>query len=153
MSRTTAITDQTSRVLRCAYVEFALFGDGLGARALEACAPRGRRGRAGRRRSTARRARLDRATTGRCTSTARPVEADGIADAVAHHRRARACEREDALGVARALDLAPAVGTLLAAGAAPGEDPLLRWSSSATRTSASPRATGRRRSTRRWSRR
>ena len=41
------------------------------------------------------------------------------------HRRARACEREDALGVARALDLAPAVGTFWLAGAAPGEDPLL----------------------------
>ena len=74
--------------------------------------------------STARRA-PGSTTTGRCTSTASRSATDGIADAVARHRRARACEREDTLGVARALDLAPAVGTCWLAGAAPGEDPLL----------------------------
>ena len=86
-------------MLRCAYVELSLVGDGLGARALEAC----------------RRADVEVV----------PVGADGVADAVSRHRRARACEREDALGVARALDLAPAVGTCWLAGAAPGGDPLL----------------------------
>ncbi|HYI19462.1 MAG TPA: hypothetical protein VD836_12185 [Solirubrobacteraceae bacterium] len=117
------MTDHTSPVLRCAYVEVALFGDGLGARALEACARAdvevvavgGGHGAA--------LAWIDEAGT--LHLDGEPVGTDGIADAVARHRRARACEREDTLGVARALDLAPAVGTCWLAGAVPGEDPLL----------------------------
>ena len=110
-------------MLRCAYVELPLFGDGLGARALEACeradvevVPVG--GEHG-----ATRAWID--DDGTLHLDGELIAADGVAAAVAHHRRARACEREDTLGVARALDLAPAVGTCWLAGAAPGEDPLL----------------------------
>jgi hypothetical protein len=117
------MTDHTSPVLRCAYVELSLFGDGLGARALEAChradvevVPVGGEHEG---------ARTWIDADGTLHLDGAPVATDGIADAVAQHRRARACEREDALGVARALDLAPAVGTCWLAGAAPGEDPLL----------------------------
>lgn len=114
---------QTRWVLRCAYVDFPLFGDGLAVRALEACdragievVPLG--------------AEIPGALAwierdGTLHLDGEPVATDGIADAVARHRRARACELEDALGVARGLDLAPAVGTFWLAGAAPGEDPLL----------------------------
>jgi hypothetical protein len=110
-------------VLRCAYIELPLFGDGLGARAVEAChradvevVPVG--GEHG-----ATRAWID--DDGTLHLDGEAVDAGGIADAIVQHRRARACEREDTLGVARALDLAPAVGTCWLAGAAPGEDPLL----------------------------
>jgi hypothetical protein len=123
MSRTTAITDHTRPVLRCAYVELPLFGDGLGARAIEAC----------------HRADVEVVPVGGEHGTARAwiepdgtlhldgdvLETDAIAQAVARHRRARACEREATLGAGAALDLAPAVGTFWLAGAAPGADPLL----------------------------
>ena len=110
-------------MLRCAYVELSLFGDGLGARALEAChradvevVPVG--GDPG-----GTRAWVD--DDGTLHLDGEAIAGEGIAEAVLRHRRARACEREETLGVARALDLAPAVGTCWLAGAAPGDDPLL----------------------------
>jgi hypothetical protein len=109
-------------VLRCAYVDFPLFGDGLAVRALEACdraeievVPIGAE-------IPGARAWIER--DGLLHLDGEPVATDGIAAAVGRHLQARACEREEALGVARALDLAPAVGTFWLAGAAPGEDPL-----------------------------
>ena len=114
----------TSAVLRCAYVELPLFGDGLGARALEAC----------------RRADVEVVPVGgEHGDGASWIEpdgtlhldggevggADGLAAAVARHRRARACDRDATLGVGIALDLAPSVGTFWLAGATPGDDPLL----------------------------
>jgi hypothetical protein len=114
----------TSAVLRCAYVELPLFGDGLGARALEAC----------------RRADVEVVPVGGehgdSSSWIEPdgrlhldgeevAAADGVAAAVARHRRARGCDRDATLGVGIALDFAPSVGTFWLAGAAPGDDPLL----------------------------
>ena len=111
-------------MLRCAYVELSLFGDGLGARALEAC----------------RRADVEVVPVGGehgdSSSWIEPdgtlhldgeevAAADGLAAAVARHRRARACDRDETLGVGTALDFAPSVGTFWLAGAAPGDDPLL----------------------------
>jgi hypothetical protein len=51
--------------------------------------------------------------------------ADGLADAVARHLRARACSPDDALAVGPELGLETVVGTLWLAGSAL-EDPLLR---------------------------
>jgi hypothetical protein len=51
--------------------------------------------------------------------------ADGLADAVAHHLRARACPREEAIAVGAELGLEAVVGTLWLAGGVL-EDPLLR---------------------------
>jgi hypothetical protein len=110
-------------VLRCAYIDFPLFGDGLAVRALEACD----------------RAGIEVVPVGaEIPGSLAWIERDGmlhldgeqvasgsLAAAVERHRRARACELEESLGVARALDLAPAVGTFWLAGAAPGGDPLL----------------------------
>jgi hypothetical protein len=51
--------------------------------------------------------------------------ADGLADAVARHLRARACARDDAIAVGAELGLEAVVGTLWLAGGLL-EDPLLR---------------------------
>jgi len=110
-------------VLRCAYVDFPLFGDGLAVRALEACDRAGIEVVPVGGEIPGALAWIER--DGLLHLDGEPVAAGGIAAAVALHLRARACEREAALGVARALDLAPAVGTFWLAGAAPGEDPLL----------------------------
>jgi len=110
-------------VLRCAYVELSLFGDGLGARALEAChradvevVPVG--GEHG-----ATPAWID--AGGTLHLDGEEIEADGTTAAIELHMRGRALAREETLGAGTALDLAPAVGTFWLAGMAPGEDPLL----------------------------
>ncbi|HZB76346.1 MAG TPA: hypothetical protein VE526_09000 [Solirubrobacteraceae bacterium] len=110
-------------MLRCAYVELPLFGDALGARALEACrradvevVPVG--GEHG-----ATRAWIE--PDGTLVLDDEELEAGGPGAAAARHRRARAYERGDTIGVGTALDLAPCVGTFWLAGAAPGDDPLL----------------------------
>src|SRR5829696_8254207 len=96
MSRTTAITDHTSAVLRCAYVELSLFGDGLGARALEACrradvevVPVG--GEHG-----ATPAWID--ARGTLHLDGEEIEADGTTAAIERHMRARVLAPEETLG-------------------------------------------------------
>ena len=110
-------------MLRCAYVDLPLFGNGLGARALEACdradvevVPVG-----GEHGATPAWIEPD----GTLVLDGEELAAGGLAAAVERHRRARACERDDAIGVGTALDLAPASQNVPTAGAAPGADPLL----------------------------
>ena len=110
-------------MLRCAYVELSLFGDGLGARALEAChradvevVPVG--GEHG-----ATPAWID--AGGTLHLDGEELEVDGTTAAIERHMRARVLAPEETLGAGTALDLAPAVGTFWLAGTAPGEDPLL----------------------------
>ena len=101
-------------MLRCAYVDLPLFGNGLGARALEACdradvevVPVG-----GEHGATPAWIEPD----GTLVLDGEELAAGGLAAAVERHRRARAYERGDAIGVGTALDLAPAVGAFWLAG-------------------------------------
>jgi len=101
-------------VLRCAYVDAALTGDGLGARALEACHRAGVEVVVYGAEASAIAAALGHDTfieDGALTLDGEEHDDPDPATAVARHLRARAIDPADALGAGIDLAVAPAVGT------------------------------------------
>lgn len=115
-------------MLRCVYAELGTgwAEDALGARALEACRRAGvELVLLGDEEAAERLGLRAWIADGALVLDGEELPAAAPAAAVARHRRARACAREDAIAVAGDLALAPAVGALWLVGGTPVADPLL----------------------------